>query len=292
MRIICPTHGEFWQTPGNHFHQEQDCPKCFPANKTSTGEQELFDFVKTLWSDAENRNRKVIQPKEIDIFIPSRNVGIEYNGLHWHADDRSSTTLKTKWELCRGKGVRLIQIFEDEWLNRRYVVEDLIRAVLGLRDVRNARDLTVKVIEKNAAKEFLENWHISGYTRSTNHYGAFDDDTLVAVLTTSKSRFDTNDVEIVRFASSCHIRGGFKKMFNHVIREEQPSSVISYADLRFGTGNTYVDAGFEDRGVTTPDYWWFKYGERLPRYRTQKQNLKTQSHSQHTRADSCYGLAG
>ena len=26
--IICPEHGEFWQTPANHAHWKQSCPKC------------------------------------------------------------------------------------------------------------------------------------------------------------------------------------------------------------------------------------------------------------------------
>ena len=26
--IICPEHGEFWQTPNNHNTSRQDCPKC------------------------------------------------------------------------------------------------------------------------------------------------------------------------------------------------------------------------------------------------------------------------
>ena len=26
--IICPKHGEFWQTPDSHANQKQGCPKC------------------------------------------------------------------------------------------------------------------------------------------------------------------------------------------------------------------------------------------------------------------------
>ena len=32
--IICPIHGEFWQTPQNHIYKKQGCPKC--ANKSVT----------------------------------------------------------------------------------------------------------------------------------------------------------------------------------------------------------------------------------------------------------------
>lgn len=272
MRIVCRQHGEFFQTAGHHLDRKQGCPAC--ANTCSKGESELFDFVLSLGVEAEKRNRKIIPPYELDVFIPSRNIAIEYHGLHWHADDMGGTSLKTKWQLCQEKGIRLIQIFEDEWLTRRHVVEDLLRASLGLREVKNARTLTTKIITKEEAKSFLEQWHIAGYARSELHFALCDESNIVSVLTTAKPRFGNEDLEIVRFASSCHVRGGFRKLFSWVLETTDPQSVVSFADLRFGTGHTYVDAGFNDMGITQADYWWFKGQERLTRYKTQKHRLK------------------
>ena len=28
LKIICPIHGEFWQTPYHHIHDRNGCPKC------------------------------------------------------------------------------------------------------------------------------------------------------------------------------------------------------------------------------------------------------------------------
>lgn len=33
--IICPIHGEFWQTPYNHINRKCGCPKCSRKIKTS-----------------------------------------------------------------------------------------------------------------------------------------------------------------------------------------------------------------------------------------------------------------
>lgn len=269
--ILCKVHGKFEQSFHNHV-QGMGCPAC--ANTCSKGESELFDFVLSLGVEAEKRNRKIIPPYELDVFIPSRNIAIEYHGLHWHADDMGGTSLKTKWQLCQEKGIRLIQIFEDEWLTRRHVVEDLLRASLGLREVKNARTLTTKIITKEEAKSFLEQWHIAGYARSELHFALCDEENIVSVLTTAKPRFGNEDLEIVRFASSCHVRGGFRKLFSLALETTNPQSVVSFADLRFGTGNTYADAGFNDMGITQADYWWFKGQERLTRYKTQKHRLK------------------
>ena len=36
--IICPEHGEFWQTPANHVHWKQKCPTCTNNKKLTTEE--------------------------------------------------------------------------------------------------------------------------------------------------------------------------------------------------------------------------------------------------------------
>ena len=35
--IVCPIHGEFWQTPAHHLHGE-GCPKCFGTCRKTTEE--------------------------------------------------------------------------------------------------------------------------------------------------------------------------------------------------------------------------------------------------------------
>jgi len=276
MRITCRKHGDFWQTPGNHFHQNQNCPMCFAANKTSRGEQDVVDYIKTLTQDVVTRCRSVISPKEIDIFIPSRNVGIEFHGLHWHADDRESTTLRTKWELCREKGVRLIQVFEDEWITKRPIVEASIRAALGMSHSVGARQLTVEEWDTGSTNTFLNTFHISGGANGSYRVGLRDKDgNGVAVLVCGKSRFTNDRWEVLRYASSCHVVGGFQRLFSKFLEDTGAESCVSYCDLRYGVGSVYEKAGFVEEGITPPDYWWFKKQVRVPRYQTQKHKLKT-----------------
>lgn len=81
VKIICPEHGEFLQSPHHHLHGV-GCPIC-GANNVS--ENKLFKILKENFSDAisqyspdflnENGHKQYI-----DIFIPSKNVGIEYQG--------------------------------------------------------------------------------------------------------------------------------------------------------------------------------------------------------------------
>ena len=60
--IICPEHGEFWQTPQNHLYG-QGCPKCVGKNKTTEEfikdcidiHGDKYDFSKTVYNGAFNK---------------------------------------------------------------------------------------------------------------------------------------------------------------------------------------------------------------------------------------------
>lgn len=57
--IICPEHGEFWQTPNNHMHSIKGCPYCSAPNRNQTTEifikkckerfGELYTYDKTKY---------------------------------------------------------------------------------------------------------------------------------------------------------------------------------------------------------------------------------------------------
>lgn len=129
--IICPIHGEFWQRMHDHLNG-CGCPQC--ANKLSYGEEELFTFVKFICNDAMQRERTIISPYELDIYIPSKHVAIEYDGLAWHSEKFKKEKAKTyhlmKTNLCKEKKVRLIHIFEDEWINKQEIVKSMLMNIL------------------------------------------------------------------------------------------------------------------------------------------------------------------
>jgi len=59
------------------------CPHC--DVKTSKAELRVFAEIKALFPDAQNR--KKFGRTELDIFIPSVNIGIEYDGAYWHKNN-------------------------------------------------------------------------------------------------------------------------------------------------------------------------------------------------------------
>lgn len=78
--IICPDHGEFWQTPGNHIYNRAGCPKC----NTSKGELAIHRYLSELnieyipqhtFKDCVNLG---LLP--FDVYLPKYNMCIEYDG--------------------------------------------------------------------------------------------------------------------------------------------------------------------------------------------------------------------
>lgn len=130
---ICGT--EFYSPIYGNYHKK--CPKCHPI-EISSGHESLFEFIKSLTNETILINdRKVISPKELDIFIPSLKVAFEADGNYFHS-------LKDKFYHqqksidCFTKGIRLFHIIEHEWNNNRAEIEKLISVgIFGIKPEEN-----------------------------------------------------------------------------------------------------------------------------------------------------------
>lgn len=105
----CKTCGHEWQAYISlRHHQNSGCPQCSKHRRTSFPEQALFYYIKHYFSDAINNDKSF--GFELDIYIPSINTAIEYDGTAWHKD-RAHQDM-TKNTLCKKNSVRLIRIRE------------------------------------------------------------------------------------------------------------------------------------------------------------------------------------
>lgn len=110
------------------------CPRCAQSALVSKQEQSLVDFVCSLVGKSRVRTsvRDVIYPKELDIYVPSRGVAIEFNGTYWHSEEngKHKDYHFDKWLACKDRGITLISVWEDDWLYRRSVIERVLESVL------------------------------------------------------------------------------------------------------------------------------------------------------------------
>jgi hypothetical protein len=220
--------------------------------------------------------------QELDIFVPSKQLAIEYNGLFYHTYDRVGNKHYDKWAEAKAKGVQLIHLFEDEWIHKRSACENRLRSLLGVNNSVYARNTELQKLTFKQANDFLTAWHIQGAGTKTPHcYGLHLEGRLVAVATFCKLRNGAGlatgeNWEVLRYASIGSVVGGFSRLFKRFLQDTGAVEVISYCDLRWGTGKLYKACGFVEVAVTKPDYWWADCAARVryPRHHFQRHKLK------------------
>ena len=103
--------GHEWEAAVYSRNDGIGCPVCNQGSQTSFPEQTLFFYLKSVFHDALSRykhNKKY----EIDVFIPSLNFGIEYDGIYYHKEKDISDSRKEK-RIVKD-GIRLLRVKETE----------------------------------------------------------------------------------------------------------------------------------------------------------------------------------
>lgn len=86
------------------------CPRCSKSKHTSFQEQAIFFYLKQQYPDAKNSySPSWLRPSEIDIFLPSMNLGIEYDGLKWHQNAERD---QKKISFLLDRGIKMLRIRE------------------------------------------------------------------------------------------------------------------------------------------------------------------------------------
>ena len=264
ISIICPKHGEFLQTAGIHLGGH-GCPKC--TKNYSKVEDEIAEVIKPF--ECERNNRTILNGKEIDIYIPSLKLGIEYNGLRWHSErfGKDKDYHLGKLNECNEKGINLIQIFEDEWINRNDIVVSKIKYIFNIDTDKEkifACQCDVREVSKKEATEFLNRNHIEGYVSASVHLGLFHDDKLVTLMSFKKEK--NGYYNLNRFATDINYNcvDAGEKLFEHFIWNYEFKEIKSFADRRWvisSTDNFYTKLGFEFVAFIEPDYTYFVDGD-------------------------------
>lgn len=273
-------HGDFYICP-DALLQGKGCPKC--GNHLSTAEDEIVEFICDNLGKGSvvKRDKTTLNGQEIDIYIPSKKIGIEFNGIKWHSEQYTKDKYYhlNKQKKAKEKNVTLLHVFEDEYLFHKDIVLDKIAIVLGFKVFDKkvpGRKCSVKEIEKKGAETFLNKYHIQGFASSSVYMGAYYEGELVAVMTFTKcsdggwvlSRYATN--------TSYSCQGVAGKIFKHFLTTNKPTHVKSFLDLRwcYSEDNMYTKLGFTKQETLSPNYTYTNgHGKRLHKFQFRKKIL-------------------
>ena len=267
--------GRYFTIEANSFlNGNHGCPYHY-LNHSKT-EEEIAKYIHSLIPNEEIRtnDRVVLDGQELDIYIPSLNIAFEYDGIFWHSElFKDKTYHLEKTIACEHKNIRLIHIFEDEWLNKINIWKSLIKNLLKCeKNHIFARKCKIIEVDYKTAKEFLGKNHLQGNCPSSIRYGLEYEGELVSLMTFGKSRHfvgnGKSEYELLRFANKLNtvIVGGASKLFKHFINQNTPQEIISYADRRWSQGNLYKVLGFNKYNESKPNYYYIINNERKNRF--------------------------
>ena len=156
---LCPLGHAYWATIHDRNSDDTQCPICNSKSQTSFPEQAILFYVKKLYPDAISRYKEIFERSmELDIYVPSIRLGIEFDGANWHNSAAQFKREKKKYDICKAHQITLIRVkenVESRWIDvadaiyyiprvRTYTeLEETINAILDSID-RNSNMWTRK----------------------------------------------------------------------------------------------------------------------------------------------------
>ena len=254
------------------FSKTDECGKSY-------SEKELVDFVKSIYSDEIMENTKrIIPPKELDIYIPKMKLAIEYNGLYWHDENHVNANYHlVKTNMCNEKGIDLIHIFEDDWLYKKEIVKSMIASRFGVyKEKIFARKCQIKEIEKDQAKIFFNENHLQGFAYGDLYLGLMFNDELIQCICINKKGWHDGNVELTRMVTKLNTQvvGGFSKLMKHISDYIEYKSITSYVYKAWFNGKGYIESGFKIVKENSPSYSYIVNGRRVHKSHFRKNKIK------------------
>ena len=113
-------------------------------------EKSVLNFIKENFSSLiiEENNRTILKGKEIDLYFPEIQKGIEINGDYWHCNpliyestyiNRKGKTAEEIWKhdnekykLAKEQKIELLIIWEYDWMHNKNSVQEYIKTFLNI----------------------------------------------------------------------------------------------------------------------------------------------------------------
>lgn len=149
--FICSKSHKFYSIIASRKHN--GCPECAKSHRVSIKEQTVFYYVKKNFKDAvSSYHAEWLGKKELDIYIPSINTAIEFDGERYH---KNIVEDLQKDELCENNGIKLYHLresgcpksnkFKNQIIIKGYKESDLEETIKTLlKELNCKQDISLK----------------------------------------------------------------------------------------------------------------------------------------------------
>ena len=224
-------------------------------DKRSQGEKSLYNFIKKIYPDVIHNYTKLIKPKEVDMFIPSINLAIEYNGDYWHSNKvinfnygiSAKMYHENKKNSLNKQNIKLIYIWESDWIKNK----DKIKSLIKEKDFNN--ELFNKMyMEKENQEQFLQNLSIirKALTKNKIDYSLNKDNNVIVTdaVIIYQGEHDNNiekiDYLINKFKKiilALYPWNDINKIIDYIILENQKKHKINKEKINIKSHNKIND---------------------------------------------------
>ena len=244
------------------------CKKCNPNlfSGFSKIEKELCDYIKSIYNGTIIENdKKILDGKELDIYLPEKKIAIEMNGFYFHGQKSSlesksyfSKKAEEKRLLCKEKDIQLINIDDVDYKDRPEVFQRFFKDLLLPRKRIYARQCEFKEIDLNTAKDFCKYYHVNGFRGGHYKCGLFYNNELIVVAIFAKHKKYENECVRLCYKTGYDVIGGWAKIQKHFGKP-----FLHYVNLKYFRGENKTGCGYR-----------FVYNKKIVnRQQLQKKNL-------------------
>ena len=236
---------------------------------SSNKQIELYNYIKSIYNKDIIQNSWIFINKEIDIYLPDKNLGFEFNGNLWHSNHskygRENSYHQEKSLLAQENNIQLIHIFEYEWNDKQNILKSLIKSKIGIFEKKIfARKCEIRKLSYQEYASFCNENHLQGEAEAKVKLGLFYQNKLVQIMSFSLPCFiDKYEWEIIRECSKLgyFVIGGKEKLWSYFVKNYNPSNCISYCDFSKFNGESYLRLGFKKIGLNKPGFVWYDNGQ-------------------------------
>lgn len=233
---------------------------CGCTSVASKGEVALYEFIKEILPNEEvEQNPRILNLKEIDVFISSKRIGFEFNGLYWHSDALGKDEYYHigKTEVAKEKNIELIHIFEHQWKFKEDLVKDYILKYLNLQSSEIDLSLcNIQEVSKEDSLTFHTDNNLYDSQTSDINLGLHFMNECVALMSINK--FESHyEITTLSMKKGFYNKDVYKYLLNH-FETNYPKKDIHYkSDIALPIKNILEYLGFSFYKREFPKGYYF-----------------------------------
>ena len=196
---------------GRKYRNDELCTILSPGchNKNTFIENFVKDILNKYNIEYVTNTKDIISPKELDIYIPSKKIAIECNGVFWHSDKWKDENYHiNKYKLCQENGIQLISVWEDQVYKKPEIIESIILSKLNIymfaNNINEAYACGIKI-------------------------GLYYNDELISVMCFSKINKDSYILQGYHQKLFTNIVNGHIVLFDYFIQQYNPKVITGYS---------------------------------------------------------------